>query len=194
MSSNSFKVGLRALAVLAISIVSFFALQHHVPISNDKIEQVAAPGSTIKHISLAHHVATRFAKRIAVPFGDPAYNVSTIHSKELFAYFRAVRRDDDDQPTLTLEQAICIGERRRDQIAKGGTPGRVWTMDNLDPKGWEEYEPDPFLPLAEVQDALRNYGLPTTEDNDAMVHRNFGQLHEFVNPRGETMRLSMLLL
>ena len=67
-------------------------------------------------------------------------------------------------------------------------------MDDLDPNGWEEYEPDPFLPLAEVQDALRNYGLPTTEDDDAMVHRNFGQLHEFVNPRGETVRLSMLLI
>ena len=60
-------------------------------------------------------------------------------------------------------------------------------MDELHPSGYEESEPDSFLPLQGVPEALRNYGLPTTEDDAAMVHRNIGQLHEFVNSRGETV-------
>ena len=125
MSSTSFTVGLRALAALAISIVSFFALQHDVPIPNGEVERSAASGILARSVGSADYIATHSAKRVAVTFGDPAYNITKIGFKELFANFRAVRRDDDEQPTLTLEQAICIGERRRDQIAKGGTPGRV---------------------------------------------------------------------
>lgn len=189
-SSISYNVGVRTLAVLAISILTFFALQHHVPTSNGNIGHTAATDIIALSAGSAHHIANPIAKRVAIPFGDQANHISKIASKQQAAQSRPVRRDDDDKVTLTLKEAICIGERRRDQIANGGTPGRVWSMDDLDPNGWEEFEPDPFLPLPGVQDALRDYGLPTTEDDDAMVHRNFGQLHEFVKSRGETVSLS----
>ena len=156
---NSYQQGLRALMILVVSVLCFFAFQHHH----------AFPSTTDlgRTTSLPKDGSNGIVKRVAVPFGqDQPYNFS--NSVSASESQRRIRKR-----TLSYFDAICKGEKHLLNIAraafKGAGSGQQFSVQDIENAGWT-IDSDFILNIpAAMRPALEEFGIGA--DADAMKLR-----------------------
>lgn len=187
-SLTSFHVGLRAFVVLVLSILCFFSLQHHASVPNGNLHQIVTRNVVTNSAGSASQFAAQLAKKVAVPFGDVSFNISSSLPQIPAADSDLVRRAKG--PTLSLNVAICKGKALRRLIANALTAGqdaRTWTPKELEENGWLDFTgmSDYELPQV-VERALREYG---TDPAVGMENRYIVMGNQFTNSQGVKVSL-----
>ena len=186
-SLASFHVGLRTFVVLVLSVLCFFSWQRHASVPNGNLHQVVTRNVVTNSGSSVSQSAAQLARKVAVPFGDVSFNISSSLPEILAADSDLVKRAGG--PPLTLNAAICKGNRLRELIANALTAGqdaRTWTPAEIEQNGWLDLSDTSGYELPEVVErALRSYGT----DPAGMENRYVLMSLPFENSQGVTVSL-----
>lgn len=182
--------GLRAFLIPAISAACFFAFLPLYPLAQDIGRRHASAQKAgcmnISSPSLTAHPTAY--KKVAIPFGDAACNVSRLQDEQPAAHLDLVKRAN--VWTLSYDTAVCKGKRLREQIDTSNGNGRIWQYSDLDRNGWTVTRPgENGREAAKYPDALEKamtaYGISTSLDQNPQIYANLD--HPFVNDAGETV-------
>lgn len=176
--------------VLVLSILCFLGLQHHASVPNGNLHPIATRNVVTNSGGSASQFAAQLANKVAVPFGDVSFNISSSLPQIQAADSDLVRRAKPKGPTLKLDVAICKGKALRRRIANALTAGhdaRTWTPGELEENGWIDLTGVSDYEIPEVvESALREVG---TDPTVGMENRYILMGNQFTNSQGVKVSL-----